>query len=106
MVEITSIGLGFSLTEAFIFSLGLLYLIDFKTRTLNLRIRIFYIVMGVISLMVFLTGLIYTGKFIIYNSYLLEHKDKAVRFLTVGIIFGSITFPFMLRLSTKVLLRH
>ncbi|SNZ09463.1 hypothetical protein SAMN06265182_1534 [Persephonella hydrogeniphila] len=106
MIEIASIGLGFSLTEAFIFSLGVLYLIDFKTRTFNIQTRIFYILMGVVSLMVFLLGLIYTGKFIVYNSFLFEHKDLAVKFLTVGIIFGSITFPFMLRLSTKILLKH
>jgi len=38
MVEIASIGLGFSLTEIFIFSLGLLYFIDFKTRSKENRI--------------------------------------------------------------------
>jgi len=104
MVEIASIGLGFSLTEIFIFSLGLLYFIDFKTR--SKENRIFYILLGTASLIVFLTGLMYAGKFAIHTYFPFEEKGKAVRFLTIGIIFGVITFPFALRLSTKLFLRH
>jgi len=104
MFEIVSIGLGFSLTEIFILSLGLLYFIDFKTR--HRENRMFYILFGMVSLMVFLVGLVHAGKFAVYNSFLFEDKDRAVKFLTVGIIIGSITFPFTLRLSTKLFIRH
>ena len=104
MFELASVGLGFSLTEIFILSLGLLYFIDFKTR--SKENRLFYIIFGMVSLMVFLAGLVYAGKFAVYNSFLFEEKDKAIKFLTVGIIFGSITFPFALRLSTKLFIRH
>ncbi len=104
MFEFASVGLGFSLTEIFIFSLGLLYFIDFKTR--SKENRMFYIFLGMVSLMVFLSGLVYAGKFVVYNSFLFEEKDRAVRLLTMGIIFGSITFPFTLRLSTKLFIRY
>ncbi|WP_457624248.1 hypothetical protein [Persephonella sp.] len=105
MFEIASIGLGFSLTEVFIFSLGILYFIDFKTRQNGNENRVFYISLGVLGLLTLLLGLIYTGKFIVYNSFLMENKNLSIRFLTVGIIFGIITFPFVLRVSTRFFIK-
>ena len=104
MVEILSVGLGFSLTTVFIFSLGFLYFLDYRFRN-NGQNHLFYISLGALSLLILLIALIMLGKTIIYNTFLYSHKDTAFRFLTVGIIFGLITFPFVLRNSTKVFLR-
>ena len=105
MVEFVGAGIGFSLTKMFIFSLGLLYLIDFKTRGKATGERLGYIVAGVVSLMVFLVGLIYAGKFAVDSLFLHENRDTAIRFLTMGIVFGLITFPFVLRSSTKFFIK-
>ncbi|WP_457640151.1 hypothetical protein [Persephonella sp.] len=105
MFEIFSIGLGFSLTEIFIFSLGLLYFIDYRSRSAGGENRVFYISLGVLFLLILLLGLIYTGKYLVYNSFLAENTALSFRFLTIGIIFGVITFPFVLRASTRLFIR-
>ena len=104
MIEILSVGLGVGLTTEYIFSLGFLYFLDYRFRNSGQN-HLFYISLGALSLMVLLIALVMLGKAIIYNTFLYSHKDTAFRFLTVGIIFGLITFPFVLRNSTKVFLR-
>ncbi|NPA58440.1 MAG: hypothetical protein GXN94_03995 [Aquificae bacterium] len=105
MVEFSSVALGFSLTQVFTFSLGLLYYIDFKTRQQGKENRIYYLSLGVFTLLVLLLLLMYAGKTVIYNSFLYQQKDTAFRFLTMGIVFGIIPFPFVLRASTRFFIK-
>lgn len=103
MIEIASVGLGFALTEVFVFSLGLLYYIDYKSK--KSKNYFFNLTIGVLILIGILMGLMELGKFTVYNSFLSEEKDLSIRFLTVGIIFGVIFFPFVLRFSNRFFLR-
>ncbi|NPA12812.1 MAG: hypothetical protein GXO45_02370 [Aquificae bacterium] len=104
MFEIVSVSVGFILTQVFVFSLGFLYMVDYRARVSGTPYRFLHISATVVLLLLLLLVLLKTGKFVVYNSFLSENKDLAFRFLTVGIVFGLIAFPFTLRFSTRLLI--
>ncbi len=95
MIQISGFGLGFLFTNIFLFSLSLLYLIDFKYRTAKNSVYFSYLALGGVLLLLFLLALINICKTIIDILFLEIEKDLVYRALVFGIIWGIILFPFI-----------
>ncbi|WP_457641569.1 hypothetical protein [Persephonella sp.] len=95
--QITGLLTGYSLTVIFLLSLSFLYYIDSKYKTKDLSVYIFYIFSGSLALMLFLLFLIFLGKSIIYFLSPEFSRDVAFSYLVLGIIWGAVTFPFIVR---------
>ncbi len=103
MLEMAGIGIGYSLTAIFMFSLVLLYVIDFKYKTAENRIYYSNMAVGALILLVFLLILMFTGNFIINSLFDSVSRDTVYRFSVFGVMFGIISFPFLARLGQKLL---
>ncbi len=101
----TGLGIGYILTSVFLFSLGLLYYIDFRYKYAKASIYYTYLILGVIVLLIFLLLLLKTAKTIINISFFGLSKEVAYKYLVFGIIWGVITFPFIVRKLKSIIFR-
>ena len=93
----TGLGIGYIMTSIFLFSLGLLYYIDFKYKYAKASIYYSYLTLGVVILLIFLLFLIGIAKTMVNTFFFGLSKDVAYKYLVFGIIWGIITFPFLVR---------
>jgi len=102
----TGLGIGYILTSIFLLSLGLLYYIDFRYKYAKALTYYTYLSLGVVILLVFLLILINFAKLIISNTFFGFSKDIAYKYLVFGIIWGVITFPYLVRKFEKVYIKR
>jgi hypothetical protein len=95
MVQISGFGLGFLFTNIFLFSLSLLYLIDFRYKMAKNSVYFSFLALGGIVLLLFLVALVQICKTIIDIFFLEIEKNAVYRALVFGIIWGIILFPFI-----------
>ena len=102
-LELAGIGIGYTLTAVFMFSLVSLYVIDFKFKTATTGKYTYYMSLGVLALTVFLIFLMFLGKTIITGLFSPESQKVVYRFSVFGIMFGIVSFPFLARLGQKLI---
>jgi hypothetical protein len=102
-LELAGIGIGYSFTAVFMFSLVILYMIDFKYKTAKNSTYYSNILLGVLGLIVFLLVLMYTGDFMIRSLFNEIEQEVVYKFSVFGIMFGIISFPFLIRLGQKII---
>jgi len=105
LLEVAGIGIGYILTATFMFSLVLLYVIDFKFKMAKTSTYIYYMSLGVFALIAFLLILMFLGKFIISNLFSVEAQSTVYRFSVFGIMFGIVSFPFLAKIGQKIMYR-
>ncbi|NPA54692.1 MAG: hypothetical protein GXO21_08525 [Aquificae bacterium] len=104
-LELAGIGIGYSFTAMFMFSLVLLYVIDFKYKTAKATIYYSNMLLGVLTLIVFLLVLMFTGNFMIQSLFNELDRETVYKFSVFGIIFGVLSFPFLARIGQKLIYR-
>ncbi len=101
----TGLGVGYILTSIFLFSLGLLYYIDFRYKYAKAITYYTYLIFGVLLLLIFLLFLLKSAKTIIGVSFFGLSKEVAYKYLVFGIIWGVITFPFLVRKLQSIIFK-
>ncbi len=104
-LELAGIGIGYSFTAIFMFSLVLLYMIDFKYKTAKTSVYYSNMFLGVLGLIVFLLVLMFTGNFMIQSLFNELDRETVYKFSVFGIMFGIISFPFLARIGQKFIYR-
>lgn len=102
----TGLGIGYIMSSIFLFSLGLLYYIDFKYKYAKAMIYYSYLTLGVVILLIFLLFLIGVAKTLVNAIFFGLSKDVAYKYLVFGIIWGIITFPFLARKIQSLYIKH
>ncbi len=105
MLELAGIGIGYSFTAIFMFSMVVLYVIDFKYKTAPSKVYYSNMFIGVLGLLVFLLILMLAGNFMIKTLFNEIDRSTVYRFSVFGIMFGILSFPFLARLGQKFLYR-
>ncbi len=105
ILKLAGIGIGYSFTALFMFSLVILYFIDFKYKTAKSKVYYSNMFLGVLGLIVFLLVLMYTGDFMIKNLFSEIERETVYKFSVFGIMFGIISFPFLARFGQKMIYR-
>ncbi len=103
---VTGLGIGYILTSIFLFSLGLLYYIDFRYKYAKSITYYSYLIFGVLLLLIFLLFLLKIAKTIISISFFGLSKEVAYKYLVFGIIWGVITFPFLARKLQSIYIKE
>ncbi len=102
----TGLGIGYILTSIFLFSLGLLYYIDFRYKYAKAITYYSYLIFCVFLLLIFLLFLLKIAKTIINISFFGLSKEVAYKYLVFGIIWGVITFPFLARKLQSIYIKR
>ncbi len=105
MLELAGIGIGYSFTAIFMFSMVVLYVIDFKYKTAPSKVYYSNMFIGVLGLIVFLLILMLAGNFMIKTLFNEIDRSTVYRFSVFGIMFGILSFPFLARFGQKILYR-
>ncbi len=105
MLELAGIGIGYSFTAIFMFSMVVLYVIDFKYKTAPSKVYYSNMFIGVLGLLVFLLILMLAGNFMIKTLFNEIDRSTVYRFSVFGIMFGILSFPFLARFGQKFLYR-
>ncbi len=105
MLELAGIGIGYSFTAIFMFSMVVLYVIDFKYKTAPSKVYYSNMFIGVLGLLVLLLIIMLAGNFMIKTLFNEIDRSTVYRFSVFGIMFGILSFPFLARFGQKILYR-
>lgn len=103
MLELAGIGIGYSFTAIFMFSMVILYVIDFKYKTASSKVYYSNMFIGVLGLLVLLLILMLAGNFMIKTLFNEIDRSTVYRFSVFGIMFGILSFPFLARVGQKLM---